>query len=109
MKLITALADRLCSHRPRLLRPFTDQDWMAYSGCEEKAPEIAETDAGTFVLDGKAVNVDLYRIDGDPEDWDADIFTGVFADEAEARAVIEFLIQHPGLTPKLLGEPVGML
>lgn len=108
MKLITALADQLCSHQPKLLRPFTDADWNAYAGCETKAPEIAETDEGTFVLDGETINVDLYTEDekGEPH---VTTFTGVFVDQAQARSVIEFLIKNPKLVFRFLGEPVGFL
>lgn len=105
MKLATKLADRLCSHQPQL-RPFTKEDWWGFAGCESDSPEIAYTDAGVFVLDGDMINVNLERLEDEDGDT-ADIFVGEFADEAEARTVLEFLIANPGLTPKLLGESVG--
>ena len=42
------------------LRPFTKQDWQAFSGCESDSPEIAEltgTFDGVLILDGETVQV----------------------------------------------------
>lgn len=97
------IADLFCSHGSSLLRPFTDQDWQAYSGCEGKAPEIAETDEGIFILDGDTINVDLFT------DGHITTFAGTFVNHAQAREVVEFLIKNPKLVFRFLGEPVGFL
>lgn len=39
------------------MRPFTQQDWYGYSGCETKDPMIGEHGDFTIILDGPTINI----------------------------------------------------
>lgn len=39
------------------MKPFTKEDWYAFSGCEDKEPMIGEIDGFTVVLDGPVLNI----------------------------------------------------
>ena len=84
-----------------MLRPFTDSDWAAFSGCESEWPLIAHTESGSFVLDGRFITVCLNRLP-EEEAGPQDIFTGDFAGVQEAKRFLEFLIVNPGVTPRVL-------
>ena len=101
------LADRYCSHpKPVQFKSFDEGDWAAYNGCESETPRVFYSEAITVVIDGRALSVELPQLPEEPGGW-RDIFADEFADEDEAEAVAQFLVANPGLTPKLLGEPVG--
>jgi hypothetical protein len=62
------------------LRPFTDDDWLAYAGCNADAPEIAEPEWGDLILDGAEVYI---------ETFDGRCYASNYNLPAAARAVAE--------------------
>lgn len=99
MNALTTLADRFCSHPAPALRPFTREDWYSYSGCNTTNPEIAYTERGSFILDGVTVEVVLFD---EGSDYDGVIHNFDFPTADQARAVAEFLVLNPDLTPSIL-------
>jgi hypothetical protein len=66
--------------RNAALRPFTDDDALAYSRCQSDAPEIGEPEWGDLVLDGAEVYI---------ETFDGRVFSSNYNLHAAARAVAE--------------------
>jgi hypothetical protein len=87
--------------RPTRLRPFTQWDWNAFSGCDSATPMIAEGPFWTLVLDGRGVEF-LTQPDGD----DGPTWNGMFPDEETARRVAYAILASPtrGVVTSLL-EP----
>lgn len=45
-------------------RPFTNEDWSAFSGCVSENPYIADMSRGCIILDGNTVQIYDYEPDG---------------------------------------------
>jgi len=107
MKLVTALADRLCSHaNAPTLRPFTKEDWYGYAGCESEVPEIGSTDAVEVVLDGSSVTATVSDPNG-ADQYAILIHAAEFPSPSAARLVALAILADPSQTASLLGEAVG--
>lgn len=42
-------------------RPFTDNDWASFAGCESQDPLICEKEDYAIVIDGDTVNMVYYE------------------------------------------------
>ena len=71
-----------------MLTPFTDGDWMAFSGCESDEPLIGTpNDKTTVIVDGRTV--EAYHF---PSDVEAEmVWSHVFASHEAAKNVGELL------------------
>ena len=49
--------------------PFTEMDWMAWSGCESANPMICETDEFTVIIDGDTVTFNRYADENEAPEW----------------------------------------
>ena len=58
VKLPATAAEALSVLMTLKMRPFTEADWDAYSGCDSTEPLICETDDYTVIIDGDIVTFD---------------------------------------------------
>jgi len=70
------------------LRPFTQADWDAYSGCDAKVPLMYQADDFAVIVDGTCVLFQLLN-------KNCDFWTGYYADLRDAQAVGEILAANP--------------